>query len=115
LQYYQLTETQKLELTLSPNIQTYGLDLFIGTLQCLNQGIGTVIMMAVLEYLMDNGVKKVVLDPQVDNDRAIRCYEKCGFKKQRILPHYQNHNGVYLECWLMEKDLSGIMSGGHVL
>jgi aminoglycoside 6'-N-acetyltransferase len=30
LQYYQLNETQKLELTLSPNIKTYGLDLFIG-------------------------------------------------------------------------------------
>ena len=111
LQFYQLTETQKLELTLSPNIPTCGLDLFIGTPHCLNQGIGTMSVMAMLEYLMEIGIRRVVLDPLVDNARAIRCYEKCGFRKQRILSHHQLYDGVYLDSWLMEKNLGNRNDG----
>lgn len=39
-------------------------------------------------------VDLIVLDPEVSNTRAVRCYEKCGFKKVKKV-----HNET---CWLME-------------
>lgn len=44
----------------------------------------------------------VVMDPQTWNKRAIRCYEKCGIKKVKILPEHEFHEGRYRDCWLIE-------------
>ena len=44
----------------------------------------------------------MVLDPHVDNERAIRCYEACGFHKVKKLPKHELHDGVWVDCWLME-------------
>ena len=44
----------------------------------------------------------VVMDPQTWNERAIRCYEKCGFKKVALLPKNELHEGEYRDCWLIE-------------
>ena len=27
------------------------------------------------------GAEAIAMDPKVNNERAIKCYEKCGFKK----------------------------------
>ena len=47
-------------------------------------------------------LKRVIMDPQRTNSRAIRCYEKCGFKKVRILPKHEFHEGELRDCWLIE-------------
>ena len=41
-------------------------------------------------------------DPQAWNERAIRCYEKCGFKKVKLLPKHELHEGEYRDCWQIE-------------
>ncbi|WP_309138169.1 GNAT family N-acetyltransferase [Priestia megaterium] len=46
--------------------------------------------------------EKIVLDPQAWNQRAIACYEKCGFKKVKYLPKHEYHEGELRDCWLME-------------
>ncbi len=42
------------------------------------------------------------MDPQLRNTRAMKCYEKCGFKKIKILPKHELHEGVHQDCWLIE-------------
>lgn len=55
------------------------------------------------KYLVENKqAGKVVMDPQTRNVRAIKCYENSGFKKVKILPKRELHEGEYQDCWLME-------------
>jgi aminoglycoside 6'-N-acetyltransferase len=83
----------------------YGIDLFIGETDYWNKGIGTKILSAVISYLFEQRqAHKIVIDPHVDNPRAIRCYEKCGFVKVKLLPAHELHEGEYSDCWLMAID-----------
>src|SRR5262249_7116180 len=36
---------------------------------------------------------RIVVDPRTENSRAIRCYETSGFRKLRILPQHEMHEG----------------------
>jgi len=109
LQYYCLADTDKQDdggygLTRSSGDTTciYGIDLFIGEPSYWNQGIGTNIVSIALTYLFEHlQADQVVIDPRVDNTRAIRCYEKCGFAKVKRLPEHELHEGEYQDCWLM--------------
>ena len=47
-------------------------------------------------------MERWVMDPMTWNRRAIRCYEKCGYSKARILPQNELHEGEWHDCWLME-------------
>ena len=81
----------------------FGMDQFIGEAAYWNKGIGTLLVSSIVDYLTDEmKASKVVMDPRVSNTRAIRCYEKCGFKKVKILPEYELHEGIYEDCWLIE-------------
>jgi aminoglycoside 6'-N-acetyltransferase len=42
------------------------------------------------------------MDPRVSNERAIHCYEKCGFQKVKVLKEHELHEGVLEDCWMME-------------
>lgn len=56
-----------------------------------------------VEYLIEQKQADiVVMDPQTWNERAIRCYEKCGFKKVKIMPKHEFHEGEYRDCLLIE-------------
>ena len=46
-------------------------------------------------------VPRRVIDPHVDNPRAIRAYEKAGFRKQRVLKEHEFHEGRWHDAWLM--------------
>ena len=60
---------------------TYEYDLFIGEEEYLNKGIGTIIVNKVNNYIHDKyNVNSIILRPFKRNIRAIKCYEKCGFK-----------------------------------
>lgn len=81
----------------------YGMDQFIGEVDYWNKGIGTALVKSMVAYLIDEKqADKVVMDPQTWNERAIACYEKCGFKKVKILPKNEYHEGEYRDCWLIE-------------
>ena len=81
----------------------WGLDQFIGIPDKWSQGLGTRIVRLMLDYLFTNKhASRCVLDPQVLNLRAIRCYEKAGFQKARLLRRHELHEGELRDCWLME-------------
>ena len=60
---------------------TRGLDQFIGEADMLGCGHGTAFIRAFIDRLVARGVPRIVIDPRPDNARAIRAYEKAGFKK----------------------------------
>jgi RimJ/RimL family protein N-acetyltransferase len=64
---------------------TYGIDIFIGEDDYLGKGYGTQIIIAFTKLLFEKyHAKKIVIDPDADNIRAIRCYEKAGFRFLRF-------------------------------
>jgi aminoglycoside 6'-N-acetyltransferase len=58
---------------------TLGVDISIGDFDMLGQGHGSAILEALAEMLFDEGVPRLVIDPDPANARAIRAYEKAGF------------------------------------
>lgn len=60
----------------------YELDIFIGDSNYHNLGIGKITIDLMCNYLFDNlNAKAIIMCPMENNYRAIRCYEKCIFKK----------------------------------
>jgi len=81
----------------------YGTDQFIGETEYWGQGIGKTLMKSIADFLIKKReVKKIVLDPQTWNQRAIKCYEKSGFIKVKLLSRHELHEGELRDCWLME-------------
>ncbi|WP_409299266.1 GNAT family N-acetyltransferase [Peribacillus sp. SCS-26] len=102
LQYYELDEETK-ELYGLSGSDIYGMDQFIGEPSYWGRGIGTKLIASMISYLREEeGAKSIVMDPRTENLRAIRCYEKCGFKKIKLLPKRELHEGELRDCWLME-------------
>lgn len=82
--------------------RVYALDLFIGVPEYWGRGAGTQFVRLLLCHLFERqGADWVILDPHVDNARAIRAYEKCGFRKIKLLAQHELHEGRYVDCWLM--------------
>ena len=105
IQYYPLTSAEGEAYGVETIEGVYAIDLFIGEADLWNHGIGTRAVSALLRHLFGTlAAKRVVIDPQVSNLRAIRCYEKCGFRKIQILPRHELHEGEYRDCWLMVID-----------
>ena len=108
LQYYPLTEDEGASYAVESVNHVYGIDLLIGEPERWNKGIGTLAVTAMTSHLFDVlGARRVVIDPQVTNARAIRCYEKAGFKKLKVLPKHEWHEGTKRDCWLMALEAPG--------
>lgn len=59
-----------------------GIDQFLAEATDLGRGLGTRMVGALLDQLfVDPAVSAVQVDPHPDNARAIRCYEKAGFRR----------------------------------
>ncbi|MBI4311437.1 MAG: acetyltransferase [Chloroflexi bacterium] len=83
----------------------YGIDLFIGEPEQWGHGIGTAVVKAVTQHIFERlGAQRIVVDPHVTNGRAIRSYEKCGFRRVKLLPGHELHEGAWRDCWLMVKE-----------
>lgn len=58
-----------------------GIDQSIGEAELLGRGLGTVLVRTLVEQLFrDPAVTQVQTDPAPGNARAIRCYQKAGFR-----------------------------------
>ncbi|WP_152654765.1 GNAT family N-acetyltransferase [Oceanobacillus sp. CFH 90083] len=104
IQFYQLDKSMR-ENYGYPNDEEviYGMDQFIGETKYWNKGIGETLIKSMVDYLVNKRhADKVVMDPQTWNKRALRCYEKCGFKKIKLLPEHELHEGEYRDSWLIE-------------
>ena len=64
---------------------TRGLDQFIGEQDMLDRGHGSAFIREFAQRLLADGTPRVVIDPDPDNARAIRAYEKAGFMKDRLV------------------------------
>jgi RimJ/RimL family protein N-acetyltransferase len=59
-----------------------GIDQFLADEANLNQGLGSAMVTAfVAQLFADPSVTRIQTDPSPDNPRAIRCYEKAGFRR----------------------------------
>jgi RimJ/RimL family protein N-acetyltransferase len=63
-----------------------GIDQFLGEADALDRGLGTALVRQFVERLFaDPAVSCVQVDPDPANGRAIRCYEKAGFTRDRLI------------------------------
>lgn len=103
IQFYTLSQEEAGEYGYGETDLVFGMDQFIGEPVYWNRGIGTELVSRMVQHLCETcGAGKIVMDPECWNKRAIRCYEKSGFRKIRLLPEYELHEGKWRDCWLME-------------
>lgn len=95
LQCYRLSEEDYKYCGYSMEETLYGIDQFIGEPSLFNKGYGTRMVTEFLNFVFsEKGADAVVVDPELTNLRAIRCYEKCGFQKIKKVDNGRK--------WLME-------------
>lgn len=81
----------------------FGMDQFIGEPEYWSKGIGTKYTKMVFDFLKkERNADAVVLDPHKNNSRAIRMYQKSGFRIIEDLPEHELHEGKKEDCYLME-------------
>ena len=97
IQYYEIQEGELKRYGYITNPKIYGIDQFIGDTQLWGKGIGTSIILMMLNYLsIIKNASRVVLEVKKDNGRAISSYKKCGFREIKDL-----NNDLLLMEWLV--------------
>ena len=64
---------------------TRGIDLFIGEPDMIERGHGSAFIRAFAGQRLESGAPRLLTDPDPDNPRAIRAYEKAGFVRDRLV------------------------------
>ena len=101
LQFYLVSEEAAYELDSAED--TWAFELFIGQPDLWSTGVGSAALRLAVRYLFERrGARRAVIDPRVDNLRAIHAYEKVGFAKVKVLAGHEEHEGAMWDCWLME-------------
>lgn len=105
LQFYEIADwEEKEELLLLPYAHPYGIDLFLGEPGLLGRGIGTRCLEMVCGYLFaQKHADALCIDPRVDNQRAIRCYEKAGFSYVKTKQQGEKVSGEWIACRIMHR------------
>jgi RimJ/RimL family protein N-acetyltransferase len=78
-----------------------GVDLSIGDAGKLSCGIGSGALRAFSERLVEQGHRTIIIDPDPENGRAVRAYEKAGF---RAISRLEGQTGGEL---IMQYDVKG--------
>ena len=94
IQYHEETE---------PDYRHAGIDIFLGT-PYHGRGLGTDAVRTLARHLLDDrGHHRLTIDPAADNARAIRTYEKAGFKPVGIMRAYWlGPDGVWRDGLLLD-------------
>lgn len=77
---------------------TLGIDLSIGVPDLVGVGHGSAIIRQFVEELFAEGTPRVIIDPDPANLRAIRAYEKAGFKA------FDTRTSIYGPALMMARD-----------
>src|SRR5580704_16331366 len=64
---------------------TRGLDQFIGEADMIGLGHGSAFVRVFANRMLTSGTPRVVTDPDPVNARAVRAYEKAGFRRDRLV------------------------------
>jgi RimJ/RimL family protein N-acetyltransferase len=80
-----------------------GVDLSIGDPGKLSRGIGSEVLRAFAERLVGEGYRTIIIDPDPKNRRAVRAYERAGF---RAIPQLLGRTGdaLIMKYALKEND-----------
>ena len=80
-----------------------GIDIFLSS-QFQGRGIGPDAVRTVARYLIEvRGHHRLTIDPAADNARAIRTYEKVGFKPVGVMRQYERgQDGTFHDSLLMD-------------
>ncbi len=100
IQFYEQTD---------PSYRHAGVDLFLAS-AWQGQGLGSEAVKGLARHLFQSGGHhRVVIDPAAENLRAIRAYERAGFRQVGVMRQYERgpdgqwHDGVMME--LLKDDL----------
>lgn len=95
---------------LEPDYRHANIDLFLTTARH-GQGLGADTVRTLARWLFDGrGHHRITIDPAVANERAIRSYERLGFKRVGVLRRYERgadgewHDGLLLD--LLQEELA---------
>ena len=71
-------------------------------------GAASALTEAILAFARENGFEQLNLEVRSSNARAIRLYEKYGFRKLCTFPHFFKINGEYIDFDLMNLELNTV-------
>ena len=93
---------------LTPDYRHAGIDLFVATAH-QGRGIGPEAIRLVARYLFEErGHHRLTIDPAAANERAIRAYERVGFKRVGVMRLYERsidgtwHDGLLMDMLASE-------------
>lgn len=84
---------------------TIGVDLSIGDEKDVSKGVGSAVLKAFAKRLVEQGHEKIIIDPDCRNKRAVRAYEKAGFRAIEALL------GKTGDTLLMQFDANSVIEG----
>jgi aminoglycoside 6'-N-acetyltransferase len=87
----------------TPDYRHAGIDFFLATAS-QNQGLGTDAVRTLARYLIEErGHHRLIIDPAASNDRAIKVYERVGFRPVGIMRSYERGpDGTFHDGLLMD-------------
>lgn len=94
IQYFEETDEE---------YRSASMDLFLGASHH-GRGLGTDAVRTMARHLIDDrGHRRLTIDPAAHNERAIRCYEKVGFRRVGIMREYWlDPDGVWRDGLLLD-------------
>jgi aminoglycoside 6'-N-acetyltransferase len=86
-----------------PDYRHAGIDLYLSE-RFQDRGLGTeAIRLLARRLFEERGHHRLVIDPAAENARAIRCYEKVGFRPVGIMRRYERgRDGTFHDGLLMD-------------
>lgn len=91
-----------------PEYRHAGIDVYLGS-AFQGRGLGTEAVRLVARFLFDDRQHhRLTIDPAAHNERAIRCYEKVGFKPVGVMREYELgpdghfHDGLLMDMLRMD-------------
>jgi aminoglycoside 6'-N-acetyltransferase len=86
-----------------PEYRHAGIDVFLVD-RSQGRGLGTDAVRTLAHHLVhDLGHHRLIIDPAADNERAIRCYEKVGFRRVGVMRRYERGaDGTFHDGLLMD-------------
>jgi RimJ/RimL family protein N-acetyltransferase len=90
------------------------LAIVIGEPACWGQGYGGDAILALLRFAFGElGLRRVTLITDADNQRGIRCYERCGFRHEGLLRAHRLRYGQPLDMLAMAVLREDFEAAGH--
>jgi aminoglycoside 6'-N-acetyltransferase len=87
----------------TPDYRHAGMDLFLATAS-QDQGLGTEALRLLARHLIEErGHHRLIIDPAMANERAIKVYERIGFKPVGVMRSYERGpDGTFHDGLLMD-------------